>query len=202
MRHRVRRSPDLTEPLEKPAAKPKRVDYRSERLALQGARARCEHRGNKDFADYGARGIRVATQWRGRYGFDEFIAHIGPKPTPRHTLDRIDNERGYEPGNVRWASWIEQANNRRSSRLIAWRGETLTAANWARRLGVRRQDVSNRMNRGWPLELVLNPSPTLSEQLLVVADFIGSTIDPSAPSDWKLRLVQACLIAAEQLSDT
>lgn len=132
--------------------KSKRPAFSVERRALKEARLRCGSPGNKDFADYGGRGIRVCAEWLGASGFPAFLAHIGPKPSPEHTLDRIDNARGYEPGNVRWSTRTEQANNRRSSKLVTWRGETLTAAEWSRRIGCRRQDVANQVNRGRPLE--------------------------------------------------
>jgi hypothetical protein len=145
-------SPTPVQPqkLERPA-------FESERRALKEARLRCGSPINKDYADYGGRGIRVCDEWLGQTGFAAFLAHIGPKPTPAHTLDRIDNARGYEPGNVRWSTRTEQANNRRSSKLVTWRGETLTAAEWSRRIGCRRQDVANQVNRGRPLERLVKP---------------------------------------------
>lgn len=123
--------------------------HRSERRALKEARSRCFTPSNKDYADYGARGIRVWDGWLGHRGFAVFLAHIGPKPSPRHTLDRVDNTRGYEPGNVRWATWVEQANNRRSSRMVEWDGRVMTAAELAREVGIRRQEVVSMANDGW-----------------------------------------------------
>lgn len=127
-------------------------DYKAERRALRGARERCEDPANKAYKHYGARGIQVCPDWRGYHGFERFLAHIGPRPDKGYTLDRIDNNRGYEPGNVRWATWIEQANNRRSSRWITWRGERHTAAEWGRILGIRRQEVIKRANKGRSLK--------------------------------------------------
>ena len=81
--------------------------------AWRGVKVRCFNQKHKSFRHYGARGITMAPEWRN--DFQAFFDHIGPCP-PGLTLDRIDNERGYEPGNVRWATWKEQNNNRRKAR--------------------------------------------------------------------------------------
>lgn len=120
--------------------------------AIKAAIARCHNARNKDYADYGGRGIAVCDQWRGRGGRAAFMAHIGPKPTRHHVLDRIDNNRGYEPGNVRWVTWTEQNNNRRSSHMVTVDGAAMTAAQLAAKLGIPRQQVTNRLKRGWAIE--------------------------------------------------
>jgi len=78
---------------------------------------RCYDLTCRDYERYGGRGITVCEQWRvgflGVLGFLAFLSHIGERPSPKHSVDRINNERGYEPGNVRWATAKEQANNRR-----------------------------------------------------------------------------------------
>lgn len=89
--------------------------YRSEYFALKGATQRCHCPTHFNYHLYGARGLAVAPEWRGRGAFDRFLEHIGPKPSPDLTLDRIDNDKGYQPGNVRWATMAEQARNRRSN---------------------------------------------------------------------------------------
>jgi len=75
--------------------------------------SRCHRPTNKDYKHYGGRGIYVCQAWRDSY--TAFLAHIGRKPTPKHTVERIDNDRGYEPGNVRWATMKEQHQNKRPS---------------------------------------------------------------------------------------
>jgi len=77
--------------------------------AWQGMKARCSPTSD-DKRHYFDKGIRVCDQWAD--SFEEFYRHIGDPPTSKHTLDRIDGSKGYEPGNVRWATWKEQQNNR------------------------------------------------------------------------------------------
>lgn len=73
-------------------------------------RQRCADKNDVSYAIYGGRGIKVCPEWR---SFEKFIADVGEKPTPAHTLDRIDPDGDYEPGNVRWATRKEQSANRR-----------------------------------------------------------------------------------------
>jgi hypothetical protein len=69
----------------------------------------CHSPTSKNFKTYGGRGITVCDPWRN--SFDAFLADMGPRPSREYTLDRINNDGNYEPGNCRWATWIEQAQN-------------------------------------------------------------------------------------------
>lgn len=77
-------------------------------------KSRCTNPKNAGYPNYGGRGIRVCDEWA--RSFEAFAAHMGERPSPAHSIDRIDNDGNYEPGNVRWATPKEQRHNRRPQR--------------------------------------------------------------------------------------
>lgn len=84
--------------------------------------------------------------------FLPFYEHMGPRPTPRHTLDRIDNDKGYEPGNCRWVTRDVQMRNTRRNIFIGDGDERLTVQDWARKMGVQPSMIYNRLRRGWTIQ--------------------------------------------------
>jgi hypothetical protein len=109
--------------------------------------------------DYGERGISVCDEWSGPGGFEVFLEHVGRRPSSKHSLDRIDNDKGYEPGNVRWATRREQQRNMRSNRTITIDGVTKCIAEWAEESPVSECAVRTRLHRGWePRDAVFEPS--------------------------------------------
>ncbi len=117
---------------------------------------RCHNPNNGKYKSYGARGIRVCERWR--TDFAAFIADMGQRPTPQHSLDRRDNDGNYEPGNVHWATREQQANNTRANVVLSWRGEHLTMAQWSRRIGISQYAIRQRLERGWAVEDALTIS--------------------------------------------
>lgn len=125
-----------------------------ERAALYSAIERCSNAAGKSYKNYGGRGIGVHPDWMGKDGAERFLSHIGPRPTPHHSLDRIDNDRGYEPGNVRWATKIEQRRNTsRPGRPDLPRGSFLV--DHAKPAGIHRDTLASRLGRGMSLDLAL-----------------------------------------------
>ena len=113
---------------------------------------RCTNPSADSFALYGGCGIRVCERWSAPGGFAAFLADMGERPDGT-TLDRIDNAKGYEPGNCRWADAEEQQNNRGSfNRRLMVGGETLTVAQWERKMGLPEDTIRRRLKRGWSAE--------------------------------------------------
>lgn len=117
---------------------------------------RCRNPKDPRYSRYGGRGISVCDEWVSPDGFVVFISHIGPRPSSSHSLDRIDNEKGYVPGNVRWASASEQQNNKGSNRKITYDGKTQNMSQWAREKGMSCQTLSSRLRNGWTIDRAIN----------------------------------------------
>lgn len=111
---------------------------------------RCQNSNNPAFENYGGRGIKVCDEWKN--DFVTFFNHIGKRPSPKYSLDRIDNDKGYTPKNTQWATPIEQSNNRRSSRKITINGESKTLAQWAKCANIKPGTIQSRLQKGWPPE--------------------------------------------------
>lgn len=110
---------------------------------------RCTNPAATGYETYGGRGIRVCDQWR---TFEGFLADMGDRPTPDYSVERIDTNGHYEPGNCKWATRREQANNTTRNRYIEFRGERMTVTEWAGRLGIPEKTLTNRLNRGWTVD--------------------------------------------------
>ena len=112
---------------------------------------RCENWRRATYKDYGGRGIHVWAGWR--HDYSAFLAAVGRRPSAGHRLERKDNNKGYLPGNVCWASAQEQARNTRRNRFLTAQGQTLRLCEWAERLGVDRMVITDRLRRlGWTVE--------------------------------------------------
>ena len=119
--------------------------------------SRCYYPSNVMYGYYGARGILVCAEWR--HDYPAFLASVGRRPTARHSLDRIDNSKGYSPENVRWATPSEQQQNRRSTHWVAVNGENICVAELSRRTGLPRRTITDRIERGWSIDRAISEPP-------------------------------------------
>lgn len=127
-----------------------RLSDTPEYFVYRGMLARCYSPTMDSWPFYGGRGIAVCERWRA--SFVNFLSDVGRRPSPRHSIERRDVNGDYEPGNVCWATELEQANNRRTSRRVAGLGRMLTLAQWARELGISARAMKHRVDSGWPAE--------------------------------------------------
>jgi hypothetical protein len=121
----------------------------SEYATWSSAIARCTNPKNRMYPNYGGRGITVCDRWR---TFSHFLEDMGLRPSPVHSLDRIDNDGPYSPENCRWATTLEQANNKTMNRIIEFDGERLTVSQWARKIGLQPTTITRRLKLGWSIE--------------------------------------------------
>lgn len=129
---------------------------------------RCKCAAMPNFHRYGGRGIRVCDEWQ--HDFLAFYHAVGPRPTPKHSIDRIDNNGHYEPGNVRWATPKEQCRNRRSNIRITFRGETLCPSEWAEKTGLSYTAIVQRTYQGWsPERCLTTPQRVTKRQITTPA---------------------------------
>jgi hypothetical protein len=120
--------------------------YTPEYLTWKGMKTRCHNPNAAAYKYYGARGITVCDEWRG--SFQAFYDHIGPRPAKGFSVERIDNDGDYEPGNVKWATRREQAFNRRTNRHIDYNGEVRTLTEWAEYLDTPIGTIFYRLEHG------------------------------------------------------
>lgn len=94
------------------------TDKSTEYNSWKHMKERCISKKYKRYANWGGRGITMCERWLGENGFINFLADMGRKPSPNHTIDRTDNDKGYSPENCRWATPLEQGNNQRTNVMV------------------------------------------------------------------------------------
>jgi hypothetical protein len=141
-------------------------------------KARCNNPRSSDYKNYGARGIAVCSRWE--KSFSSFLRDMGTRPSSSHSIDRIDNNCGYEPGNCRWATSKEQSRNQRSNTLITINGETKILSDWAISSGLTVSGFLRRMERGLTGESLINTP--INGRALITFDGITDSI-----SGWSRR---------------
>lgn len=112
----------------------------------EAMKRRCFNAADEAYHRYGGRGITVCPQWM---DFATFYRDVGDRPFERATIERIDNSGNYEPGNIRWATYTEQARNRRSNRLVEFSGRQMTVAEASLLSGIKPQTICWRLDQGW-----------------------------------------------------
>lgn len=123
--------------------------------------SRCRNPNVTNYRWYGGRGVGVCERW---LTFRNFLADMGSRP-PDSTLDRIDNNGNYEPGNCRWASQPEQHRNTSKVKKLTYDGATRTMIEWAEQLGLSYTVLRARLRRGWPIERALRVKDMRAERL-------------------------------------
>jgi len=113
---------------------------------------RCTNKNQRSYKDYGGRGITVCERW---LKFKNFYADMGERPSKEHSIDRIDVNGNYEPGNCRWATQAEQHANKTNNARWEFRGQVKCAFEWAAELGISIRTIRSRLRYGWTLEQAL-----------------------------------------------
>jgi hypothetical protein len=118
---------------------------------------RCNCTTSKDYARWGGRGIRVCERWQN--SFTAFLHDMGPRPTPKHTLERLDNNGPYSPENCIWATRTRQARNTRNTVFLTWNNETHCISEWSEIVPISQRTIAERYRAGWPVERILTTPP-------------------------------------------
>jgi hypothetical protein len=135
----------------------------------QSIQMRCHNPNDTSYHNYGGRGITVCARWR--ESFANFLADMGPRPSPKHSLDRINNDGPYSPENCRWATKSEQDANKRSAVLLTYMGSTKIPGEWARLTGIKISTLSARLKLGWTVEDALTMPTRGSKRIDVFPPF-------------------------------
>ncbi len=115
---------------------------------------RCLDPNLKNYKDYGGRGITICNRWL--CSFENFFSDMGKKTSPKHSLDRIDNDGNYEPSNCRWATKQQQQLNKRTNRILVVNGVSKIIPEWNKEKGFGRMTIRNRIKLGWTHEQCVN----------------------------------------------
>jgi hypothetical protein len=131
----------------------------------QSMKERCYNVKSPRYRDYGERGVLMCERW---LVFSNFLADMGRKPSDRHSIDRIDNSKGYSKENCRWATNEQQANNTRQNHNIEINGAVRTISEWASVSGVSQKNISARIRLGWPAKLAVFHQASKGNKLVTI----------------------------------
>lgn len=138
---------------------PVRADRIPEYGIWQGIKRRCERETDHEYKYYGGRGIRMCDRWRNN--FQAFREDMGPRPSSRHEIDRIDNNGNYEPGNCRWATRKQQMRNTRKNHIITVGDKSMTMVEWSEVSGIQTILIHARLRAGWSEQDAVTIQPGL-----------------------------------------
>lgn len=138
-------------------ANPDKDTQTPEYNAWSQMKARCYNVKNKKFHLYGGRGITVCEAWRD--SFKTFLSDVGRRPSRLHSLERLDNSRGYSPENVAWKTDHDQTRNTRRNIVLKHDGKVMVLRDWALASGINYYTLRHRINAGWPLAKALTTPP-------------------------------------------
>lgn len=127
--------------------------HSAEYTSWSSMRERCGNEKHRSFHNYGARGIKVCERWE---VFANFFADMGERPSALHSLDRIDNNGNYGPGNCRWATREEQAGNKRPTKPIVYLGKTQSLKDAVRSVGGKYDTILRRVRSGWDVTTAID----------------------------------------------
>jgi hypothetical protein len=115
--------------------------------------SRCTNPKDKRYQDYNGRNINICHRWSNKKnGFENFYNDVGDPPTKYHSIDRINNDKGYSPNNWRWATSKEQNRNSRHNHLLRYDNKELCLSEWAEITGIKEETIRQRLNYGWTIE--------------------------------------------------
>lgn len=118
--------------------------HSSEYGSWSAMKTRCDNPKSDFYCCYGAIGITYDKTWK---TFKNFLRDMGPKPSSKHSIDRINVTKNYDKANCKWATALEQANNKKTSRYITYNNTTLTMAQWAKKINITRRTLANRIDK-------------------------------------------------------
>jgi hypothetical protein len=136
--------------------------YKTKEFSIwQGIKARCLNPNDTCYSEYGAKGITICNRWADpENGFKNFYEDMGAMPTPKHTIERINSNKNYEPSNCKWATYSEQNRNLSTNRYYTVNGKTQLLIEWSEELGISTDVILGRINRyKWSVEKALTTPP-------------------------------------------
>lgn len=133
--------------------------FRSEYNSWRSMKRRCFNENEVSYRYVGGRGLSMCNRW---LSFANFLADMGPKPGDGYSIERIDNAKGYEPSNCKWATPLEQAQNTCKVRWLTCFGVTLSVSEWSRRCRIPASTILCRLDSfGWSVEKALTIPPVM-----------------------------------------